>query len=71
MVKLILILVFFIYPFQINSNELNKEEEIIFNFIDFNQDTKISFDELNQSLLLILSIPFIYLLKMLILTMIY
>ena len=55
MVKLIhLIFFILIYPFFIaKAEELSKQEEIYFNFIDLNNDKFISFDEINQSLQLI------------------
>ena len=50
----IVILIFILF-FSINtfSEELNSEEKIIFNFLDFDNDQKISFDELNQSIKLL------------------
>ena len=55
MVKLILLIFFILtYPlFIAKSEELDKQEEIYFNFIDLNNDKFISFEELNKSLQLI------------------
>ena len=38
------------------SNELNQEEEMYFNFVDFNNDGIISYDEIEQSLNLLFQI---------------
>ena len=38
------------------SNELNKEEEMYFNFIDLNNDGIISYEEIEQSLNLLFQI---------------
>ncbi len=50
--KFIFILIIFFYQTSF-SNELNKNEEIYFDFIDFNNDDQISFEELEQSLRII------------------
>ena len=39
-----------------NSNELNEEEEMYFNFVDLNNDGIISYEEIEQSLNLIFQI---------------
>ena len=55
MIKLIYLIFFIITSplFILEAEELNKQEEIYFNFIDLNNDKFISFDEINQSLQLI------------------
>ena len=50
--KFIFILIIFFYQTSF-FNELNKNEEIYFDFIDFNNDDQISFEELEQSLRII------------------
>ena len=45
-----------LYSSSLFSNELNQEEEIYFNFVDFNNDGVISYEEIEQSLNLIFQI---------------
>ena len=55
MVRVIFLIIFFFINFTSISisEELNKEEEKYFNFIDFNKDNKISLEEINQTLKLL------------------
>ena len=54
MVKLIsLFFLIVLFPLEIFSVELNPQEKQYFNFIDLNNDNKISFDEIIQSLQLV------------------
>ena len=54
MVRLIIIFfVFIVYSSMIQSKELNTQESMIFNFIDFNKDENISLNEITQSLKII------------------
>tara|TARA_B100001778_G_C18565527_1_gene619928 strand:- start:1107 stop:1358 length:252 start_codon:yes stop_codon:yes gene_type:complete len=46
----ITLLFFLIYSNNLFSNDLNNEEEMYFNFIDFNNDNQISFSEIEQSI---------------------
>ena len=38
------------------SNELNDEEQMYFNFVDFNNDNKISLSEIEQSISIVFQI---------------
>jgi Ca2+-binding EF-hand superfamily protein len=54
MVKLISFFFFvLLFPLEILSIELNTQEKQYFNLIDLNNDNKISFDEIIQSLQLV------------------
>jgi Ca2+-binding EF-hand superfamily protein len=54
MVKLISLFFFVVlFPLEIFSIELNPQERQYFNFIDLNNDSEISFDEIIQSLQLV------------------
>ena len=54
MVKLIPLFFFIVFfPLEIFSVELNVQEQQYFNLIDLNNDKKISFDEIIQSLQLV------------------
>ena len=48
-----LILIFLLINFSIVARSLSKEESLYFNFIDFNNDEKISYQEANQVLKII------------------
>ena len=48
-----LILILLFINFSIVANSLTKEESIYFNFIDLNNDEKISYEEANQVLQII------------------
>ena len=45
-----------LYPSIAYSSELNEEEEMYFNFVDLNNDGVISYEEIEQSLNLLLQI---------------
>ncbi len=45
-----------LYPSITYSTEFNEEEEILFNFVDLNNDGVISYEEIEQSLNLIFQI---------------
>ena len=47
--KIILLFIIFI-PINLLANDLNKEEEMYFNFIDFNNDNQLSISEIQQSI---------------------
>ena len=53
--KLIFLLLF-IFSQNLFSNDLNKEEEMYFNFVDLNNDGVISYEEIEQSLNLLFQI---------------
>ena len=46
----IILLYFLILSQTLFSNELNNDEEMYFNFIDFNNDNKIALSEIEQSI---------------------
>ena len=48
--KKILFLLSFFYCFNVHSINLNKEEEMFFNFIDLNNDDLISYSEVQNSI---------------------
>ena len=50
-----IVILTFILLFSVNafSEELNSEEKVFFNFLDFNNDQKISFDELMKTMMAI------------------
>ena len=48
-----LILILLLINFSIVARSLSKEESLYFNFIDFNNDEKISYQEANQVLKII------------------
>ena len=53
----LIILSFFLFFFaNIFSNELNKDEQMYFNFIDLNNDNKISLSEIDQSINIVFQI---------------
>ena len=55
--KIIIFLLFFLFISQnLYSNELNNDEKIYFNFIDSNNDDKISLSEIEQSIIIIFQI---------------
>ena len=47
------ILFFLLFSLNVLSEELNSEELKYFNFLDFNNDTFLSIDEVNQSLIIL------------------
>ena len=47
--KIILILIIF-SSINLSANDLKKEEEMYFNFIDFNNDNQLSISEIQQSI---------------------
>ena len=49
----LIFLFLFIFSQNLFSNDLNKEEEMYFNFIDFNNDNQISKSEIDQSIAII------------------
>ena len=57
---MVLIKIFFLFLLLYSSNtyssELNKEEEMYFNFVDLNNDGVISYEEIKQSLNLLFQI---------------
>jgi hypothetical protein len=54
MVRLVLLFnIILFYSINIQSSELNLQEKIYFNFLDLNNDKKISFDEISKSIELI------------------
>ena len=57
-IKNIIIITAYIIFFSASSysNELNNDEQMYFNFIDFNNDDQISLSEINQSISLIFQI---------------
>ena len=50
MVRIILFILFTFIPLKLLSIELNNQEKIIYNFVDLNNDKKISINEINQSI---------------------
>ena len=55
--KVIISLLFFLFISQnLYSNELNNDEKIYFNFIDSNNDDKISLSEIEKSIIIIFQI---------------
>ena len=56
MVQLIFFLFFFLTSFSSFSNELTDEEILYFNFLDLNKDQLISFDEISNSIHLIMQL---------------
>ena len=48
-----LIFLLFLLSFNVFAETLTKEENIFFNFIDLNNDSKISYQEVDQSMKLI------------------
>ena len=55
-IRALLIFTLFILSNNSFSNDLNEEEEMYFNFIDFNNDNKISLSEIDQSISIIFQI---------------
>ena len=53
MVKLIFFCFVIFFSSKSQTLELNNEEKLYFNFLDFNNDQKISFEEINQSIQII------------------
>ena len=49
----ITIIIFLFTSHNLHSNNLSKDEEMYFNFIDFNNDDQISLEEIQQSLKII------------------
>ena len=49
----IIFIFFLFFSKNLLSNELNKDEEMYFNFIDFNNDNQISISEIEQSISII------------------
>jgi len=56
MVQLIFLLFIFLTSFASSSNELTDEEILYFNFLDLNKDQLISFDEISNSIQLIMQL---------------
>ena len=56
MIKFFLFIFLLFFPTLTFSNELNYEEEIIFDLVDLNNDGFISYEEIEQSLNLIFQI---------------
>ena len=54
--KIIILLFLSFYSAKLVSNELNHEEQMYFNFIDFNNDNQISLSEIDQSISIIFQI---------------
>tara|TARA_B100001564_G_C20382410_1_gene552922 strand:+ start:86 stop:337 length:252 start_codon:yes stop_codon:yes gene_type:complete len=52
----ITIIIFLFTSHNLHSNNLSKDEEMYFNFIDFNNDNQISFSEIEQSINIIFKI---------------
>ena len=48
--ELLLLLLLLLFSLNLYSNDLNYDEEIYFNFIDFNNDNQISRSEIDQSM---------------------
>ena len=53
--KIIFLLILFFFQ-SLYSKELNKDEQIYFNFVDSNNDDKISLSEIEQSITIIFQI---------------
>ena len=51
--RIIILLNLLFFSQYLYSNDLNKDELMIFNFIDFDNDNQISFSEINQSVSLV------------------
>ena len=49
-------LLFLFFTKNLFSNDLNKDEEIYFNFIDFNNDNQISLTEIEKSISILFQI---------------
>ena len=54
--KIYFFLFLLFYPLNAFSNELNNDEQMYFNFIDFNNDNQISFSEIEQSINIVFQI---------------
>ena len=55
-IKIIIFLYLSFYSACLFSNELNDDEQMYFNFIDFNNDNQISISEIEQSINIIFQI---------------
>ena len=55
-IKKIILLLFLFISQNLFSNELNNDEKIYFNFIDFNNDNQISISEIEQATRIIFQI---------------